>query len=228
MEGTYKSIGTLIIHSEYFLSPVASRHLPHAPRPVHPSVSSPDTTDPLMSSSLNISDPLMGGTAFSPLHFTLTLFFSEHHKVYLANILYQLYLTQFDITLKQDLWKGCDSSAEQPLCMWALSQASHMMMLVSHMSTIQILFCCPLVVTCTCSSITRFTKESRYACPHLNFILHLWRVGLAPDGSSVAVNGTMERAAFFLPYLMMEYINSAQCLLFQHSLKSVVSSLPFV
>lgn len=176
MEGTYRSAGTLTIHSECFLSPVASRHLPHAPRPVHPSVSSPDTTDPLMSGSLDISDPLMGGTAFSPLHFPLTLFFSEHCKVYLSHVLYQLYLTQFDITLKQALWKGRDCSAEQPLFMWALSQASHMMMLVSHMSAVHILFYCPLVAIYTCSSITRFTKESRYACPHLTsfFISGEW------------------------------------------------------
>lgn len=100
----------------------------------------------------------MGGTAFSPLHFPLTLFFSEHCKVYLSHVLYQLYLTQFDITLKQALWKGRDSSAEQPLFMWALSQASHMMMLVSHMSAIHILFYCPLVAIYTGSSITRFTN----------------------------------------------------------------------
>lgn len=127
-----------------------------------------------MSSSLDISDPLMGALLFSSSLSPHSLF-SEHHKVYLANVLYQLYLTKFDIIVKQALWKGCDSSAE-PLFMRALSQASHMMMLVSRMSTIQILFCCPLVVICTCSSITRFTKEPRYACPHLTsfFISGEW------------------------------------------------------
>lgn len=191
-----------------------------------PSISSPDTADPLMSSNLDISDPLMGALLFLLFTFPSLSFLwtsqSLFSKCFISTVFDQIRYHSQTGPL-EGMWLFCWAT----VYVGTVPSFSHDDAGFSHVHHSDFIL---LSTSCHLHMLInhKVHKGIKICLPPFNFILHLWRVGLAPDGSSVAVNGTMKRAASFLPHLMLEYINSAQCLLFQHSLKSVVSSLPFV